>query len=102
MFLGELFIGTLSYLGLKTQEVLVPPCLRHEAPQFKVLWYEPAGHPGFSDGGRGRQPVSLGQKLLFDKVFAKNCMKMKESGPRGGIPRAGPLDPPMRTVFLDE
>ena len=39
--------------------------------------------PGFPRGGR--QPLSLSENLLFGKVFTKNCMKMKEIGPRGGI-----------------
>ena len=39
--------------------------------------------PGFPRGGR--QPLSLSENLLFGKVFARNCMKMKEIGPRGGI-----------------
>ena len=85
MFLGELCIGTLSYLGLipitpSHGKLWFSPCLKHEAAQFKVLWYEPVTDPGWG----WRQPVSLGQKLLIDKTFAKNCMKMKEIGPRGG------------------
>ena len=35
---------------------------------------------------------------LFLKLFAENCMKMKEFIPRGGgtrVPGASPLDPPM-------
>ena len=40
---------------------------------------------------------------LFFQLFAKNCMKMKEFGPRGGGgggegESAGPLDPPMQFV----
>ena len=31
-------------------------------------------------GGDGRKPLSLGQNPLFGKLFAKNCMKMKEFG----------------------
>ena len=31
-----------------------------------------------------RQPLSLGQKnLLLGKIFAENCMKMKEIGQKG-------------------
>ena len=39
----------------------------------------------------------MGQKLLFGKIFAENCMKMKEIGLRGtSFPSAPfPLDPPM-------
>ena len=29
------------------------------------------------------------------QIFAENCMKMKEFGPRGGASLAPPLDPPM-------
>ena len=38
-----------------------------------------------------RESLSLGENLLFGKIFAENCMKMKEIGPRGG---AHPLTPP--------
>ena len=34
--------------------------------------------------GGGRQPQSFGQNLLFGKIFAENCMKMKDIGLRGG------------------
>ena len=33
---------------------------------------------------RGCQPLNLGQNLLFDRIIAENCMKMKEIGPRDG------------------
>ena len=36
----------------------------------------------FPDGVR--QPPSLGQTLLLDKIFAENCMKMKGIGPING------------------
>ena len=35
--------------------------------------------------GGGRQPLSLVRKPIFDKIFAVNCMKMKEIGPGGGF-----------------
>ena len=31
-------------------------------------------------------PWVWGENLLFGKIFAKNCMKMKEIGPAGGCP----------------
>ena len=31
-----------------------------------------------SQMGRGRQPLSLAENVLFHRIFAKNCMKMKE------------------------
>ena len=34
------------------------------------------------------------KKLVFGKIFTKNCMKMKQIGPRGR-PSLAPLDPPM-------
>ena len=46
--------------------------------------------PGFSEGGE--QPLSSEQKPIIWQVFAKNCMKMKEIGPRG-VPSA-PVDLP--------
>ena len=36
--------------------------------------------PGLPNGGGGEQ----GANLLFGKLVAKNCMKLKEIGPRGG------------------
>ena len=35
----------------------------------------------FPDGGGTTHEV---KNLLFDNIFAKNCMKMKEITPRGG------------------
>ena len=52
----------------------------------------------FVDGGWGRQHQTGGGNLLFGQLFPKNCMKMKEIGPRGGVPRAS-LDPPMSVLF---
>ena len=44
-------------------------------------------------GGRGATPV-LGRNLLFGKIFAENCMKMKKIEPReASLPP--PLDPSM-------
>ena len=40
-----------------------------------------SGGSRISQMGRGRQPLSLGRNLLFDKIYAENCMKMKEIGP---------------------
>ena len=38
--------------------------------------------------------------LLFGDIFAANSMKMKEIGPRGGVPvPSPPLDSPMITVL---
>ena len=34
--------------------------------------------------------------LLFRKIFAENCMKMKEFGLRGGV--RPPLSPPLHTA----
>ena len=30
----------------------------------------------------GANPLVFGKNLLFGKIFAKNCMKMKDFGPR--------------------
>ena len=61
---------------------------------FKVLSVPiPVADSGFP--GRGHQPLRL-KNLLFDKIFAENCMKMKEIGPSEGVCiRSTPLDPPM-------
>ena len=50
--------------------------------------YFPVKQPGsVVDPGFPRRGVStpLGKNLLFVKIFAKNCMKMKEIGPRGDV-----------------
>ena len=38
----------------------------------------------------------------FTKIFAENCMKMKESGPQleGGTSQVPPLNPPMENHIL--
>ena len=41
-----------------------------------------------------RGVCQLPKVLLFFNFFVENCMKMKEFGPRGGVPGA-PLNPPM-------
>ena len=41
--------------------------------------------PEFSRRGRGANPWDWGDNLLFGKIFAENCMKMKEIG-SGGRP----------------
>ena len=51
--------------------------------------------PGFSKRGDAN-PYVWGDNLLFDKIFAENCMKMKEIGPREGASLASSLDPPMQ------
>ena len=33
---------------------------------------------------RGGNPSVLGKNLLFGKIFAEKCMKMKEIGPKEG------------------
>ena len=48
---------------------------------------------GFPDGDT--IPQDRGENLLFDKIFAKNCMKMKEIRPRGCVSLVVPLDTPM-------
>ena len=47
--------------------------------------------PGFSPGGARTPKIAI----VF-QIFAENCMKIKEFGPRvGGASLAPPLDPPM-------
>ena len=48
--------------------------------------WRPPGEEGAQNPDRGASTYYL---AIF---FTKNCMKMKEIGPRGGI---GPLSPPM-------
>ena len=35
--------------------------------------------------GRGANPWEANENLLFGKIVAENCMKMKEIGRRGGV-----------------
>ena len=51
--------------------------------------------PGIQDfPDVGRQLLGWAKKLLFGKIFAETCMKMKDIERGGGVPSA-PLDPPM-------
>ena len=47
--------------------------------------------PGFSPGGAPTHKIAI----IF-QIFAENCMKMKEFGPRGARVPGAPLDPPMK------
>ena len=45
---------------------------------------QPVADPGFPwRRGEGEAKPSGGTSNLFDKIFAENCIKMKEIGPRG-------------------
>ena len=37
--------------------------------------------------GRGCQLERQGANLSFDPIFPENCLKVKEIGPRGDLPR---------------
>ena len=56
-------------------------------------WRFSVADPGFSWGDANSQ--SGCPNLLFCKLFAENCMKMKEFGPGGLVSLVLPLDPPM-------
>ena len=43
-----------------------------------------------------------GKNLLFSKIFAENCMKIKECWLRGRVTRAPPLDPQMTKYFFEK
>ena len=53
--------------------------------------------PGFPRRVGGCQPLDSGQNLLFGKIFAENCMEIKEIGPGEGCTSLAtpPLDLPM-------
>ena len=64
-----------------------------------------SGSSLFGGGSRifqmvGGQPLSLWENL-FGKIFAENCMKMKEIGPRGRVSLEAPLDSPMLLFLFD-
>ena len=44
---------------------------------------KPVANPGFPRG-EGANPQDRGANLLYGQNFPKNCMRMKEFGPRGG------------------
>ena len=46
--------------------------------------------------GGGTNPRSGGKHLLFGNIFAENCMKIIEIGPRGARDPTAPLDLPMQ------
>ena len=50
-----------------------------------IFLHNAVSDPGFHRG-QG-QPLSFGRKAIFDKIFAKKCMKMKEIGPSKGPAR---------------
>ena len=72
-----------------------PVVLRFLSVEFHSIRLAVAD-PEFPRGG-GANPQGGGANLLFGQKFPKNCMKMKEFGPRGGwgASLAPPLDPPM-------
>ena len=49
-------------------------------------------------GGGIADPSIWGENLSFSKIFAENCMKMKEIGPGACVLAPPPLDPPMLVV----
>ena len=58
--------------------------------QWKLQW-KPVADPRFPRGGCAKCKGG-GANLLFLPIFAKNCMKLKKFGPRGGarVPGAPP------------
>ena len=48
---------------------------------FPDGWF--GGGGGGGGGGVGGQPLNLGE-ILFGKIFAKNCMKIRRIGPTRG------------------
>ena len=64
--------------------------MRTSQQSWKQEQTTPGGIHDFPDEG-GANPSVRAENLLFDKIFAKNCMKMKEIGPkRGGASLAHP------------
>ena len=54
-------------------------------------------------GGKGAHFQAGGDNLLFNQIIAKNCMKMKEFGSRGGCASlVCPLDLPLACVPLEK
>ena len=49
--------------------------------------------------GRGATPEEGTKTYYFGKIFAQNCMKMKETGSVGGHVPSAPLDLPVQRVL---
>ena len=69
-------------------------CEIHPAPGKYLPDPLPVADPGFPQGGSANSKDRC-EKLSFDQFFPKNCMKLKEFGPTGGVPDDSPLDPPV-------
>ena len=52
--------------------------------------------PGFPQGGGANSPGGRQHTILPN--FPKNCMKLKEFGPRGGRPKFYYVDPPLYEI----
>ena len=48
---------------------------------------------------KGAPTPEFGVKTLFSKIFAENCMEMKEIGPTGESVPGAPLDMPMDWLY---
>ena len=62
--------------------------------------HTPVADPEFHRRGWGANFRGEGLNPLFDKIFAKKYMKMKEIGPRGGVITSTPLDSPMYFIVF--
>ena len=51
-----------------------------------TVYIKPVADPGFPRGGGANS--SGGRQHMILPNFPKNCMKLKEFEPRGGVPRA--------------
>ena len=71
-----------------------PPPWADTLPGQTTYW--PDNHPP-GDGHCSRWYASYWNAFFFGKIFAENCIKMKEIGPIGGCTSLAPppLDPPM-------
>ena len=93
---GSIILG---FFPLKNQEISISALTLKIIALYKrfVSWASSlkidlltVADPGFPEW-RGCQPQSWRQEiLLFHKVVAENCMKMKEIGPKGGQPSLVP------------
>ena len=57
-------------------------------------------NPGFARAGCHNPRERGCANLLFGKIFAENCMKLKEVGPRGGVFPSDPLGSVTATSLL--
>ena len=82
-------IPLLRYL-LCVQEPLVDLVVVSSDPWSPDFEYSTVADPGFPTKG-GANPMGDGSSYYLTKILPKNCMKMKEIGPKEGVCPSQPI-----------